>query len=454
MKALPEIRYARANNVSIAYSRWGQGDHLVVYTPPLVSNVELVWELPEWDRMLTWAGQHHQIILIDKRGVGLSDRVSEPSTLEENVGDVLAVMDAESVEQAHIVGHSEGGTIAVALAAEHPERVQHLILADSLALGVPNETVAGFADPDHPFPTPEETREKWLALVRTWGRPESIWLGIFAPSVAKDPRVRRWWNRFERQSCSSGSLLAMMRSSAKFDLRPMFEKIKAPTLVCHALGDRVNHVAEGRVLASLIPRAKLIEWDCNDHMWAFAPNWQEYHNVQIEFLTGNRPRSGSRKQIASVLFTDIVDSTKQASEYGDESWRQVMELHDAISRTRISAYDGTLIHGTGDGNLAIFPDPESAVSAALELAQELAASHIPIRAGLHIGQIEIRNDEDITGIAVNIAARVQDLAGAGEVLISQTVRDMLMGSRFTVHERGSHQLKGVEGTWRVYAVSG
>ena len=454
MKALPEIRYARAKNVSIAYSRWGQGDHLVVFTPPLVSNIELMWDLPEWERMLTWAGQHHQIIMIDKRGVGLSDRISEPSTLNEYVADVLAVMDAEGVESAHIVGHSEGGTIGVALAAEHPDRVQRLCLVDAPALGVSHETISKFADSDHPLLTPEETREKWLALIRTWGRPESVWLGMFAPSVAEDPRVRRWWERFERQSCSPGALLTMFRSMDKFDVLPMLGQISVPTLVCHAVGDRVVHVAESRALASLMPNAKLIEWDSTNHMWSFAQNWREKQNDIIEFLTGNRPGSGTRKQIASVLFTDIVDSTKQASEQGDADWRQVMELHDSITKLRVSAYDGTIVHNTGDGTLAIFPDPGSAVSAALEMTRDLAASGIPIRAGLHIGQIEIRDDGDIIGIAVNIAARVQALADGGEVLVSQTVRDMLMGSEVAMHDRGEHQLKGVEGAWHVYAASG
>ena len=454
MKAPPEIRYARADNVSIAYSRWGQGDHLIIYTPPLVSNIELMWELPEWERMLTWAGRHHQIMMIDKRGVGLSDRVFEPSTLEENVADVVAIMDAEGVESAHFVGHSEGGAIAVAMAAGHPGRVQRLCLIGVPAMGVSHATVSKFADAEQPLPNPEETREKWLGLVRTWGRPESEWLGIFAPSVAEDPRVRRWWDRFERQSCSSGSLLAMFRGMSKFDLPPMLGKIDVPTLVCHAVGDRVNHVAEGRVLASLIPGAKLIEWDSIDHQWPFAPNWRKFHNDQIEFLTRNRPGLGALRQIASVLFTDIVDSTKRASEQGDADWRQVMELHDSICGLRVSAYDGTIVHGTGDGTLAIFPDPVSAVTAALELTRDLAAQGIQIRAGIHIGQIEIRDDGDISGIAVNIAARVQALADGGEVLVSQTVRDMLMGSTVTMRDRGEHPLKGVEGAWHVYAASG
>jgi class 3 adenylate cyclase len=189
-------------------------------------------------------------------------------------------------------------------------------------------------------------------------------------------------------------------------------------------------------------------------MWNFAPNWREKHNGIIEFLTGTRPGSGARTQFATVLFTDIVDSTKRASELGDTAWRQMMELHDSICNLRISAYEGSIVRKIGDGTLAIFPEPNSALSAGLELSRDLAASGIPIRAGIHIGQIEVRDDGEVAGIAVNIAARVQALANEGEVLVSQTVRDMLMGSSVAMSDRGEHALKGVDGMWHVYAAGG
>ena len=414
MRGLPEIRYARADNVSIAYSRWGEGDHLIVFTPPFVSNIELMWDLPEWERMLTWAGQHHEIIMIDKRGVGLSDRVTEPSTLEQNVSDVLAVMDAEGVESANLVGHSEGGSIAVALAANRPERVQRMFVINAPALGVPREILEDFADASNPLPTPEETQKMTLSVVQTWGRPESVWLELFAPSLANNSRVRRWWERFERQSSSSGSVLAMFRSMATFNLMPMLPSVRAPTMIGHAVGDRVVHIADGRAFASLIPGAKIVEWDSIDHMWNFSPDWREAQNDIIEFVTGTRPGSGASTEFASVLFTDIVNSTKRASELGDQGWRAVIELHDSISRLRTEAHGGSVIRSTGDGVLAKFPDPVSAVSAAQELARDLADSGVPIRAGVHIGLVEIRDDGEITGIAVNIAARVQALGGNGD----------------------------------------
>ena len=233
----------------------------------------------------------------------------------------------------------------------------------------------------------------------------------------------------------------------------LVDRIEAPTLVGHASRDRVVHVSNGRLLAERIEKAKYIEWDCDDHVWNFAPNWREAQNDMIEFVTGVRPGSGARKLFSTVLFTDIVDSTKRAREMGDEGWRAMIELHDSISRLRIEKQGGQLIRRTGDGILATFPDPGSAVSAALELSMALSGSGVPIRAGLHMGQVEIRDDGEITGIAVNIAARVQALANEGEVLISQTLCDMLMGSEFTMHDRGEHHLKGIDGAWRVHQVS-
>jgi len=451
--ASPEFRYARSRNVSIGYARWGEGEHLVLFTPPLVSNVELMWELPEWERALDWAGRHHQIIMIDKRGVGLSDRVTEPSTLPEYVADVLAVMDAEGVASAHLVGHSEGGSIAAAMAATHPDRVQRICLVDAPLPDAPLDLIAQFADPDHPLVSAEERREMALSLVRTWGRPESVWLELFAPSVANDPRVRRWWERFERQSCGAGSLLAMFRSMATFNVMHLLEDIKAPTLVCHSQGDRVVQVLEGRLYASRIAGARMIEWQNPDHMWPFTPNWRDCQNDIIEFLTGIRPGAGAQKKLATVLFTDMVDSTRRATELGDGEWRKVVELHDSVSRLRVSGHGGATVKSTGDGMLAIFDDPQSAVSAALDLTRDLAASGIPVRAGLHIGQIEVQDSGDVTGIAVNIAARVQALASDNEVLVSQTLRDMLLGSSTKMTDRGTHELKGVDGTWQVYAAT-
>ena len=453
MRDLPEIQYAKSDGISIAYSRWGEGDHVIIFTPPFVSNIELMWELEEWERVLTWAGKHHQIILIDKRGVGLSDRVLEPSTLEQNVGDVLAVMAAENLESVNIVGQSEGGMIGGALAALHPKRVQKLCLVGVPTPGFDRDFVASFVKDGEHLNSAKEEQAFWVELIKTYGKSNSLWLERFAPSVAADPRVVNWWHRFERQSSSPGAIAAMLKGLGGFNIRPYMEKVTVPTMVFHTVGDQVAHIAGGRAIAACIPGAEMTEWHNPDHMWGFAHNWRESQNDIIEFVTGQRPGTGTRKQFATVLFTDIVDSTKIAADIGNVEWGRLMERHNSICQARISDHGGSIVKNTGDGVLAIFQEPGAAVSAGLDLSRDLAASGISIRAGSHTGQIEVADDGDISGIAVNIAARVQGLAEGGEVMVSQTVRDMLMGTPIVMTDRGEHHLKGVEGTWRCYAAT-
>jgi pimeloyl-ACP methyl ester carboxylesterase len=239
--AAPEVRYARSGTVNIAYTRWGQGSHVVVYTPPLASNVELFWEIPEWARVLRHAGEYAQCVMLDKRGVGLSDRVTELPTLSDRVADTLAVMDAEDLDCVDLVGQSEGGAIAIALAAEHPERVRSMVLIDSVVYGVPRDELAALADDDHPFPSEREQNEMARSLVRHWGSADSVNLELFAPTVASDPGIRRWYQRFERQSASPGAILGFFRSSVGYDIRPLIARVQTPTLVTHSRGDRVVH---------------------------------------------------------------------------------------------------------------------------------------------------------------------------------------------------------------------
>ena len=221
MDVVPEVRYARSGAVNIAYTRWGQGSHVIVYTPPLASNVELFWESPEWARVLRHAGDHTQCVMIDKRGVGLSDRVTDPPSLSDRVADTLAVMDVEGLARVDLIGHSEGGAIAIALAGEHPDRVRSMVLIDSTLYGVPYQDLAVLADDDHPFPTEQEQQELGRRLVRHWGSADSVNLELFAPSVASDPGIRRWYQRFERHSASPGAILGFLRSIVGYDLRPL-----------------------------------------------------------------------------------------------------------------------------------------------------------------------------------------------------------------------------------------
>lgn len=453
MRNAPDVKYARNGEISLAYSIWGEGKEAVVFTPPLISNVELVWELPEWNRVLDWAGKHVRTLMMDKRGVGLSDRTAESMTLDDYVSDVLAVMDAEKLEAANIVGLSEGAVIGLALAASRPERVRKLSLVGAPAIGFSRELIERHLSAGEQLPTEAQASEHWRELIRTWGTDESNWLDLFAPVASKDERIRRWWARFERQSCSPGTLLRMLQSLNRFDVSPLLHKVRSPTLVCHSRGDLVNHVAEGRTIAAGLPDAKYLEWDNSNHLWGFSPTWREHLNDLIEFNTGTRPGSATRDAFATILLTDIVGSTKLASQLGDKQWQAKLELHDTICRACLSKWEGDLVKHTGDGILATFASPVQAATAALEMLSELKGTGVSIRAGIHGGQIQIHDDGDISGIAVNLASRVQSLATHEELLVSQTVKDMLMGTSFEMADKGEHSLKGIEGSWRIFSVS-
>jgi class 3 adenylate cyclase/pimeloyl-ACP methyl ester carboxylesterase len=451
--AVPEIRYVRSGGVNIAYTRWGQGAHVAVYTPPLTSNVELVWESPEWTRVCRRAGEHMQCVMIDKRGVGLSDRVSDPPTLDDHVADTLAVIDAEGLAAVDLVGHSEGGPVAVALAVRFPERVSSMILIDAPVFGASPADLVPFADDDWPLPSRGDVDEMLRNLVRRWATADSINLEIFAPTVAMDPAIRRWYQRFERQSASPGALLGFLRSQLNYDVRPLLAQVRTRTLVMHARHDRLVHVAHGRYLAKAIPGATYLEQDMPDHIWMLGPEWRQVVDDQIQFITGHRPERSPVSTFAVVVFTDIVDSTAREVAVGDQAWRQLLEDHDRLAHDLVGRHGGRIVKHTGDGLLATFTDPASAVRASLELSHELAASGMPIRTGLHAGVIEIRDDGDVSGIVVNIAARVESMAGPGDVLVSDTLRDLLLGTAFRFDDRGEHDLKGVTGARRLYAIS-
>ena len=452
MDVVPEVRYVRRSGVSIAYTRWGAGSHVVVYTPPLASNVEIVWEADEWARACRYGGEHHQLVMIDKRGVGLSDRVASPPTLDDAVEDTLAVLDAEDLDDVDLFGQSEGGPVAVAIAARHPERVRSLVLIGAPALGAEHEELAALADEDNPFPSSEQLAELFRGLVRHWGSPQSINLDVFAPTVSADVRIRRWYQRFERQSATAGALLGILRGITHYDIRPLLADVSAPTLVLHGRRDRIVHVAHGRFLAATLEGARYVEYDIDDHLWMFSPKWRQIHDDAIEFITGTRPAIPVATTVATVLFTDIVGSTAREAALGNAGWHALLDRHDRLAAAAVNDGGGRLVKQTGDGLLALFADPAAGVRASLTLTQELGEIGLPIRAGLHCGLVELRSDDDVTGIAVNIAARVQATAGPGEVRVSETIRDLMLGSEYHFDDSGLHELKGLEGQRRLYTV--
>ena len=452
VEAVPDVHYARAGDVNIAYTRWGQGSHVVVYTPPLASNVESFWELPEWVRTARYAGEYMQLVQLDKRGVGLSDRVAEPPSIDDRVVDTLAVMDAEGLGTVNLIGHSEGGGVAIALAARHPERVRSMVVIGAPASGAPTGELAALADASHPFPDEVGFAETLRELVRNWGAMGSVNLELIAPRAAADSRIRRWYQRFERHSATPAALLGFLRSFANVDLRPMLARIAVPTFVVHSRGDRLVHVANGRYLAAAIPGAQYTEYDIDDHLWQLAPEWRQVEDDVIAFVTGRRP-APPRTAFATVVFTDIVSSTAREASVGNERWRRQLDTHDRIAHELITLRGGSIIKHIGDGLFATFSDPADAVTSTVDFVAELNKLDLGVRAGIHIGHVIAREDGDISGIAVNIAARVQGLCEPNEVLVSQTVRDLLLGTDVHFVERGTHELRGLDGTWQLYAVT-
>ncbi|MEE9417350.1 MAG: adenylate/guanylate cyclase domain-containing protein [Acidimicrobiales bacterium] len=437
----PKVEYVENDGVNIAYSCWGEGDEVVVYTPPWVSNVELNWDVDELARGYEHAGEHHRIVIMDKRGVGLSDRTGVAPSLEDRVSDTLAVMDAVGLAQACIVGASEAGATGVALAAHFPNRVAKLVLIGCATPGISFDRIARFIEPGDPAPSGLHRLE---ALLATWGTVESPFLEHFAPDVAGDPRVEAWARRFERQSASPGSLKAHLESAMLGEIDVLLDRVECPTLIAHCRGDLVVPVACGRLLASRIPHATTLFWDDRNHFAPFSRNWRTMQDEIIEFITGHRPVAHGTAAFAVVLFTDIVDSTRRASELGDAGWARLVRDHDAAVAVVVDKHGGRVVKSTGDGVLAVFNEPGRAVVAAQLIRDEIKLLGLDIRVGLHAGQVETHPDGDVTGIAVNLAARVEAIGEAGEICVSNTIRDLLLGSEIGFESLGAKELKGIE----------
>jgi pimeloyl-ACP methyl ester carboxylesterase len=444
---VPETRYAKSGDLNIAYQVAGDGPRDLVYVPGWVSNIELMWEEPAMAGFLGRLASFSRLILFDKRGTGLSDRVSndELPTLEERMDDVRAVMDAVSSERAALFGHSEGGNMCVLFAATYPERTTALITLGSFAKR---------RDPDDEYPwapIAEEREETAGDVERRWGNlsPEDV--EYYAPSRAGDEQFVRHLERYLRRAASPGAAAALLRMNSYIDVRDVLPTIQVPTLVLHRAGDHDVNVEEGRYLAAKIPGAKFVELAGNDH-WISAGDTDAIADEIEEFLTGTRPVSEPDRVLATVLFTDIVGSTEKVAEFGDSRWKTLLESHDGAVKLEIERFRGRRIKTTGDGVLATFDGPARAVRCAEAVSGRVAGLGLEIRAGIHAGECELRNG-DVAGIAVHTAARVAGLAQPGEVLVSQTVKDLIAGSGIDLDERGTHELKGVPGEWKLYAVA-
>jgi len=437
MAAVPETKYAKSGDVHVAYQETGDGDIDLLFVPGIASHVEFQWEEPHQARLFRRLGSFSRLIRFDKRGEGLSDRVVAMPTLEERMDDVRAVMDAVDSERAALLGLSEGGPLSVLFAATYPDRTRALVLWNTFARLTQT--------PGYPFGIAPEVFDQLLETYeQLWG--SGAFVSGFVPSGAQDENFRTWWTRFERAAMSPGAAVESMQMNRDIDVRDVLPLVRAPTLVVSSTG---NVWAEGsRYLAEHIPNAVLRERPGSDHFAWFDLGVAD---AVEEFLTGAQRAPQSHRVFATVLFTDIVDSTRRAAEVGDRQWRELLDAHDDIVGRQLQRCQGRLVKNTGDGCLATFDGPGRAVRCVVAMRDELRSLGIDIRSGIHAGEVEVRG-ADVGGIGVHIAARVSSLAGAGEVLASRTVVDLVVGSGIEFQDRGEHELKGVPGTWRVYAV--
>lgn len=437
----PETKYARSGDVNIAYQAVGDGPRDLVLVPGWVSNIEVFWEEPHAARFFERLSSFSRLILFDKRGTGLSDRVADIPNLETRMDDVRAVMDAVSSKEAALFGYSEGGPMCALFAATYPERTAALILGGSYARRM--------WAPDYSWGTPWETWDAFLdAVVRNWGG--TVGLDERAPSLAGDPHFRAWWARFVRHSASPGAARTIWAMIADIDIRHVLPAIRVPTLIIHNAGDRTVPVQHSRYMAERIPGAKYAELPGVDHI-PFCGNADAIVDEIQEFLTGVRTGPDPDRVLATVLFTDIVDATRKATELGDRRWRDLLQSHHALVREQLGRFRGREIDTAGDGFFATFDGPARAVRAACAVSAEVEKLGLAVRAGLHTGECELMGGK-LSGVAVHIGARVAGLAGAGEVLVSSTVKDLVAGSGLRFDDRGAHALKGVPGEWHLYAV--
>jgi class 3 adenylate cyclase len=436
---VPEIRYALNGDIHIAYQVVGHGQTDVVFIWGPYSNIEVVWEHPPARRFLERLASIGRLIMFDKRGTGLSDRAGEVPSLDDQMDDVTAVMEAVGSERAVFMGGGDAGMMTTLFAATHPERTSGLILS--------GPRVRLTMTDDFPWAfTIEQWHELGAQVAANWGT--GISQMVAAPSSLGDERARQWWARLERQSLGPGDVLRMLDVLVQTDVRPVLAAIRVPTLIVSRTGDLFSPIEQSRYLAEHIPGARLVELPGNDHA-----GWEgdtEVGNDEIEeFITGHRPVREPDRVLATVLFTDIVGSTERARELGDRKWRDLLDQHDEVAREQLERHQGKLVKTTGDGLLATFDGPARAIRCASTLRHVLP---VPIRAGLHTGEVELRGD-DVGGIAVHIGARVAAVAGAGEVLVSRTVKDLVAGSGIEFTDRGTHTLKGVPDEWQLYAVA-
>jgi len=441
----PETRYTKSGDVNIAYQVVGEGPFDLIWVPGWISNVEESWEVPEYAHFLRRLASFSRLILFDKRGTGLSDRVSNESlpTLEQRMDDVRAVLEAAGSDRAAVFGASEGGNMSVLFTATYPERVRALVLAGIYAKRL--------WSPDYPWaPTPAQREHEHEVIERGWAGEMDV--SELAPRAARDPELMRRIATFFRRSASPGAAVALNRMNTQIDTRAVLPTISVPTLVLHRTDDRNVKVEEARWIAKQVPGARYVELPGDDHL-VWTGDTDTLLDEVEEFLTGVRRGPEPDRLLATVLFTDIVGSTERVAKLGDGPWRELLEEHHRLVRAELERFRGREIDTAGDGFLATFDGPARAIRCARAIRDSVRSLGIEIRAGLHTGECELVAGK-VAGIAVHTAARVNGLAQPSEVLVSSTVKDLVAGSGIEFVDRGEHDLKGVPGTWRLYAAAG
>jgi class 3 adenylate cyclase len=434
------IRYTRSGEVNIAYQVTGEGPFDLVLVPGFFSHLEIDWEHPEHARLLERLGSFSRLIRFDKRGTGLSDRAVGLPDFEARIDDVRAVMDAVGSEHAALFGYSEGGPMSVLFAATYPERTRALVLYG---------TYAKRRDPDEDYPwapTAEARLSYAQELEATWG--EDVDLDRMSPNA--DASMQAWYARRGRASLSPAAARDLILMNSKADVRDVLPTVQCPTLVLHRSGDRDSRPEEGRYIASRIPGARFVELSGDDHLPAVQPD-QILEEIE-EFLTGVRPAVASDRVLATVLFTDLVGSTERAGRLGDAAWASLLAEHNDVVRRQLERFQGEEIDTAGDGFLAVFDGPARAIRCALAIRDALQPLDLEVRAGVHTGEVERPRNEKPRGIAVHVGSRVMSFACSGEVVVSSTTRDLVEGSGLEFEDRGEHELKGIEGARRLYAV--
>jgi class 3 adenylate cyclase len=438
----PQTRYAKSGDVHIAYQIIGDGPVDLIYVPGFISHIGYAWEQPSYARFLRRLGSFSRLIWFDKRGTGLSDRVGI-APLEQRMDDVRAVMDAAGSNRAVLLGESEGGPMSMLFAASYPDRTVGLILYATFARRV--------WAPDYPWAATAEEREAYCQHVeRDWGNEDAGDLLTTLPSVAGDPRYRKWFSEYERFSASPGAAAAIARMNSEIDVRLVLPVINVPTIVLHRTGDLDVNIEDGRYLASHIRGARLVELSGVDHDQWLGDAESILGEIE-EFVTGSRTTAEPDRVLATVLFTDIVGSTERAVALGDQRWRELLQAHDAAVRREIAIAEGRVIKTAGDGFLVTFGGPARAIRCAAAIVSSVRSLGLEIRAGLHTGECEIMGS-DVGGIAVHIGARVAARAAAGQVLVSAAVPPLVAGSGLRFEDLGLHDLKGIPGPQRLYRV--